>query len=62
MGMGSHIVPKDSERERELTEGRAKGESADRDMCRLTKVKGDQGEAWRESSREGWCWAWFAGE
>lgn len=54
MGKGSHVVPKDSGRE--PTEGWAKRESTDRNTCRLIRVKGDQGEAWRVFQRKSVLW------
>lgn len=54
VGKGSHVVPKDSGRE--PTEGWAKGHFTDRDRCRPTKVKGDQGEAWRVFERKSVLW------
>lgn len=54
MGKESYVVLKVSGRK--PTEDRAKGNSTDRNMYRLIKVKGDHGEAWRVFERKLVLW------
>lgn len=54
MGKESYVVLKVSGQK--PTEDRAKGNSTDRNMYRLIKVKGDHGEAWRVFERKLVLW------